>query len=129
MIQKGTVPEIQIGIISGKEINFSLNSLYSLKNATCIFTGECTAALTHGKIVLSGNDNRFELEEPVLLVPEGLRDSSFTLRAVTIGVDFHWQRNEDQVFRGSLKLIIEDGMVTAVNIISVEDYLTSVISS
>jgi len=129
MIQKEKVPEIQVGIFSGKEIIFSLNSLYNLKNATGKFIGECTAALSHGKIVLTSNDNKLGMEEPVLLVPGTPEESSFTLRAVTIGVDFHWQRNEDQVFRGSLKLIIEDEMITAVNIISVEDYLTSVISS
>ena len=60
---------------------------------------------------------KMELAEPVLIVPAGSQDSSFTLHAVTIGVDFHWQRNEDQVFRGSLKLIIENEMITAVNVI------------
>jgi stage II sporulation protein D len=53
----------------------------------------------------------------------------FILHAVTIGVNFHWCRKEDQLFRGSLKLIIEEGRITAVNIISIEEYLTSVISS
>jgi len=62
-------------------------------------------------------------------VPTDVRGSSFTLHAVTIGVDFHWQRNEDQVFQGSLKLIIGNDMITAVNVVSVEDYLVSVISS
>ncbi len=58
-----------------------------------------------------------------------LSDSSFTLHAVTIGVDFHWQRSEDQIFNGDLKFIIEDGKVTAINVISLEEYLKSVISS
>ena len=48
-------------------------------------------------------------------------DSYFTLKDVTIGVDFHWQRKENQSFLGKLKL--------ALNIVPVEDYLTSVISS
>ncbi|OFY65017.1 MAG: amidase, partial [Bacteroidetes bacterium RBG_13_42_15] len=65
----------------------------------------------------------------VLLAPLIVQDSSFTLHAVTIGVDFHWQRNEDQAFKGSLKFIIENDRITAVNILSIEDYLTSVISS
>jgi len=129
MIQKGKVPEIHIGIFSGKEIYFTLNSIYSVISGTDSFTGKCTAALSHGIIVLTANNKELELEEPVLLIPAGLQDSSLTLHAVTIGVDFHWQRNEDQVFRGSLKLIIENEMITAVNEISVEDYLTSVISS
>jgi len=129
MIQKGKVPEIQIGISSGKEITFTLNSFYSVINGTDSITGKCSAVLSQGRIVLTNNNYKMELAEPVLIVPAGSQDSSFILNAVTIGVDFHWQRNEDQVFRGSLKLIIENEMITAVNVISVEDYLTSVISS
>jgi SpoIID/LytB domain protein len=129
MIEKGKVPEIQIGIYSGKEIIFTLNSLFIGKIGINSLTGKCIARLSGGKIVLRNNNNKLELEAPVFLVPSEIQDASFTLHAVTIGVDFHWQRNEDQVFKGSLKLIIEDDMITAVNILSVEDYLISVISS
>ena len=44
-------------------------------------------------------------------------------------MNFHWQRKEDQIFKGSLKIIIEDGKLTVVNVLSIEDYLISVISS
>ena len=57
-------------------------------------------------------------------------DGTFTLHAVTIGKDYHWERKEDQTFMGKLKIIREsDGQMTAVNIINIEDYLVSVISS
>ena len=56
-------------------------------------------------------------------------DCSFLLHDVVIGVGFHWQRNEDQVFKGELYLVVEDGMVRAINRLFVEDYLVSVISS
>ncbi len=56
-------------------------------------------------------------------------DCRFELEDVTIGVDFHWERKERQRFRGALQLMKVDGGITAVNIIPVEDYLTSVISS
>ncbi|WP_373733117.1 SpoIID/LytB domain-containing protein, partial [Bacteroides heparinolyticus] len=36
---------------------------------------------------------------------------------------------EDQRFLGALKIIVEDGKLTAINVVKVEDYLTSVISS
>jgi stage II sporulation protein D len=57
------------------------------------------------------------------------KESFFTLHDVTIGVNFHWQRKENQNFKGNLRFIIEDEKVTAVNILSIEDYLVSVISS
>jgi SpoIID/LytB domain protein len=129
MIQKGMVPEIQIGIFSGKEISFTLNSLFRVVNSGDLITGKFSAILSQGRIVLTNGNNKIDLADPALLLPAGNMNSSFILHAVTIGIDFHWQRNEDQVFRGSLKLIIENEMLTAVNVISVEDYLTSVISS
>ena len=48
---------------------------------------------------------------------------------MTIGINFHWERKEDQRFQGSLKIIVENGKLTGINVIRVEDYLTSVISS
>lgn len=48
---------------------------------------------------------------------------------MTIGVKFHWERKEDQTFKGNLNLIVENGLITAINALSVEDYLLSVISS
>jgi SpoIID/LytB domain protein len=52
---------------------------------------------------------------------------------VVIGINFHWERKENQSFKGALKLISvgtgRDLSVTAINLVKVEDYLTSVISS
>lgn len=57
-------------------------------------------------------------------------DAAFTLSDVTIGVRFHWERQEDQTFQGSLRLIArKDGTIAAVNEIGLERYLESVISS
>ena len=53
----------------------------------------------------------------------------FELQDVVIGINFHWERKENQSFKGALKLIINNGQLTAINLIRVEDYLTSVISS
>ena len=48
---------------------------------------------------------------------------------VTIGINFHWERKENQQFKGSVEYMIEDAKITAINILSLEDYLISVISS
>jgi SpoIID/LytB domain protein len=55
--------------------------------------------------------------------------ASFTLKDVTIGIGFHWERREEQTFSGALRLQEEEGMLRAVNVLAVETYLTSVISS
>jgi len=129
MKEKGKVPELQVGIFSAKEIVFTLNGLFTEKNTGDPITGRWRAELSEGEIVLNNDEKKREFKAPLLIVPEDAESSSFTLHAVTIGIDFHWQRNEDQVFRGSLKIIVEKDKITAVNVVSVEDYLTSVISS
>lgn len=53
----------------------------------------------------------------------------FTLRGVTIGKQFHWQRREDQTFKGELELLPHQGKLLAINHVDVETYLKSVISS
>ncbi|MBO4666318.1 MAG: SpoIID/LytB domain-containing protein [Paludibacteraceae bacterium] len=58
------------------------------------------------------------------------RENSFVLHNVRIGIGFHWDRCEDQEFAGRLEILHNpDGTKTAVNIIDLEDYLCSVISS
>lgn len=56
-------------------------------------------------------------------------ECSFILKGVTIGIGFHWERKEEQRFKGALKFIVQEGKATAINLIDVEEYLTSVISS
>ncbi len=67
--------------------------------------------------------------EQVEFTPQNVETGHFDLHDVTIGVNFHWERKEEQSFRGSLRLIAENGMLTAVNILPIEEYLLSVISS
>lgn len=122
-------PEIEAGILSGEEIIFTLNTLFRESIYGNSVTGRWVTRFSDNKIVIKNDDEKIESEMPVVLSPVEVQDSSFTLHTVTIGVDFHWQRSEDQVFKGCLKLICESGKITAVNVLSIEDYLTSVISS
>jgi len=58
------------------------------------------------------------------------RESTFVLHNVRIGIGFHWDRREDQEFAGRLEILRNaDGSETAVNVIDLENYLCSVISS
>ena len=60
----------------------------------------------------------------------GGAEPCFELRNVVIGKNFHWQRTETQRFQGKLEIQKDpDGTLTAVNVIPVEEYLKSVISS
>jgi len=129
MTESRETPEIQVGIFSLEEINFTLNGKFMEESSRKYFTGKCTSKYSGRKIVLKCDGISLESDSPLILAPLDIEKSSFTLHAVTIGVDFHWQRKEDQVFKGSIKFLIEDNKITAINVLSVEDYLTSVISS
>jgi len=61
-------------------------------------------------------------------MPDG--EAFFTVFNVKIGIDFHWQRTQEQSFRGELLLsAISDSAFNLINKILLEDYLESVISS
>ncbi len=129
MIEKGVVPKIQVGIFSGKEIGFTLNGVFIEKGSGKKLTGKWTAVMSDDRIKLVNGEQEYVSEAPADLIPIDPAGASLVLHGVTIGVNFHWERREDQVFRGSLRLITEGDNLTAVNIVSVEDYLISVISS
>ncbi len=121
-MKKNDVPQVRVGIMNEPEVSFVLNGTYSTSG--CAVTGTQTVKCSAGKILWNG-----ELREELLFIPQSWAEDSFTLKDVTIGVSFHWRRKEDQTFRGSLKLIVEDDKITAINILPIEDYLLSVISS
>jgi SpoIID/LytB domain protein len=92
-------------------------------------TGEFRAREQQGVIVLTDGAGK-ELARSASITLEAATDATFALFGVAIGKQFHWERPEDQVFRGSLLLKLrEDNTLAAINEISVEDYLRSVVSS
>lgn len=104
-------PTISVGIVTAPEIKFRLPG-EPVRTARPDSTGngvecdgECSPVL------------RFAPEAP------------FELIDVPIGIGFHWQRNENQLFSGQLRIIADQGKLIAINDIGLESYLKSVISS
>ena len=114
-------PTVSVGIVSGQKIVFTLNAPYTAKGAA--YTGEQTVEFSEGGILWHGQQYR-----ELLFTPQS-PDASFSLHDVTIGVNFHWERKQTQSFNGTLRLVVDSDRVTAINELSVERYLTSVISS
>ena len=77
----------------------------------------------------SYNPGRHRLTSEITLTPSALASSSFALDEVTIGIGFHWQRKERQVFRGALRVVKQEAGLTVINDVPLEEYVTSVISS
>lgn len=104
-------PTISVGIVTAPEIKFRLPG-EPVRTARPDSTGngvecdgECSPVL------------RFAPKAP------------FELIDVPIGIGFHWQRNENQLFSGQLRIIADQGKLIAINDIGLESYLKSVISS
>lgn len=79
-----------------------------------------------GKPYTSGR-HRFVSE--IRLTPSDPVSCALALDEVTIGIGFHWERKERQVFRGALRIVKREAGLTVINDLSLEEYVTSVISS
>ena len=118
---KRTQEELAVGIFSEEEIEFSFITPYNAGGK--VYKGDYRASVKDGKVLFDGT-----LHDSIIF-SSNEENARFKLKDVTIGVNFHWERKEDQIFAGNLKLIVEKGRVTAINLIGIEDYLISVISS
>lgn len=115
------VPEVSVGIMTTDQLTFRLNGEFRAKGA--IVTGEQTVIAEDGGV--KWNDNIYH---DLTFRPQ-TDDASFSLCGVTIGKDFHWERQETQTFQGKLQLVIDEGKIVAINQLPIEQYLTSVIGS
>ncbi len=121
-------PKIRVGICDGyPEIRGRLNGSYQAGGPS--FTGEFIARPREGAVALEDAFGR-ELLRGREIRLTAQRGGTFTLRGVTIGVRFHWERREEQTFSGDLTLLATAaGGIVAINELPVEEYLSSVVSS
>jgi SpoIID/LytB domain protein len=117
-----TEPKVSVGILFEPQIEFVLHTPYRLNGEEV--RGKQTVTYSDGNILWRGR-----LYEELVFEPACEEEAGFEILDVTIGINFHWERKEDQRFQGAFKVIVEDRKLTGINVISVEDYLTSVISS
>ncbi len=119
-------PSIRVGIMYEEEISFQLNGVFKLEYNQKKYTGEQSIKYSNLKFEFDG----FLIPSGELIfTPENYNENSFELFDVTIGIKFHWERKENQSFKGCLHFICEDDKLIAINVLKLEDYLASVISS
>ncbi len=114
-----TQPRVAVGILAAEEICFEIISDGA---------GPQRVRYCEGRIAYNG-----ALYDELLFdsITRSTRfaEPSFILYDVVIGIDFHWQQKRTLKFAGGLKFIVEGDKVRAVNLVGMEDYLLSVISS
>ncbi len=120
-------PIIAVGAmtIPAGKVSFTLQGEFVTNNQSTLSAGQYHVNVT-GKSVQLSNGSVFDSE--VTLTPAAA--ASFTVHDVVIGINFHWERKEDQSFQGALKLKIDGaGNLLVINLVPLEQYVTSVISS
>jgi SpoIID/LytB domain protein len=123
-------PLLDVGIIDGTPVvEGEFQGDFLLPGGEAI-TGRFSFKAEGEALELRDAAGREVLRSPQIRCTPASRDARFLLRGVTIGVHFHWERKEDQVFEGSLKVLRrKGGGLVAVNEVLLEPYLLSVVSS
>ena len=124
-------PIIMVGIMHAERIGFFFDSPFRCAEFPNItFDGEYEVFLSE-----DGRVSFFEQQfdslhfTPIEEQDYTSEDGYFELEDVVIGINFHWERKENQRFKGGLTFMIENGKVVAINEIPTEAYIFSVISS
>jgi stage II sporulation protein D len=130
-------PRLRVGLVQGRERQqLRLEGLYHL----LVDGSETPVARVGGRwraergaegvsLWRHGAGEPLAHGERLRLRPVSEQDSSATVLGMTVGVDFHWEHDEDLSFRGGLSLEAREGGLDTVNEVGLEDYLLSVISS
>ena len=117
-------PIVNVGILFQPTISFILHGNFDCSATNDTLQGKYEASFFDGKIRWNNT-----LYTELIFTPHNEDTDYFELENVIIGINFHWERKENQQFKGGLKIIVENDNLTAINQIGVESYLTSVISS
>ena len=119
---------ISVGIIRKGEKVFGTCKGNYIIGEGMNFSGAFSAE-ADGDVVVLRNGQMQEISRGHEIVLHAQQGASFILNDVAIGIQFHWQRNEDQEFEGDLRLCAFEKSIAAINDIGLEQYLKSVISS
>ncbi|MBQ3634504.1 MAG: DUF4922 domain-containing protein [Bacteroidales bacterium] len=121
-------PRITVGIVWAKSVEFNLREGGVIRGK-----GGEIRAIDSGRHRAETDGITIKIDGETYGTPEirGAEDRDFTfdIDDVEIGVGFHWDQKERQTFVGTIKFVIEDGKLWAVNEVGVETYLQSVVAS
>ncbi len=130
--------DVNIGLIeSTRKAEFLCSTPFEVRLArtnTCVVKGDARTVYrmyAHGaRGIVFVRESSFQkiITEPVIikpLKPEG----AVTLFNIAFGQGEHWANVEDRSYRGSLKVVLQNHSFSVINIVSLEEYLYSVVPS
>ncbi len=124
-------PVISVGLIQDTaSLSFRLESDFTDSSGRRVPAGEYEIECRGGVLRCACLDCAPSVESTEMVFkPMDVETSRFSLEA-TIGIDFHWQRNERQSFCGSLRFTTpRTGRFSVINDVPLETYIVSVICS
>ena len=123
-------PVIDVGLLTAPQMRVRFNQPFTGPDSRGgDICGEQAFTLTDGMVEWNGKRyGRLEFR-PAGSASEGGDSRGFTLHKVRIGINFHWEREEDQLFSGGLTILPSEEGLVAINSVLTENYLLSVISS
>jgi len=129
MLMVNSEPKIKVALLQNyNEASLSLNGTFILSGGQAI-EGHCTANVHQGLAGLVDSSGKAIIRQKEILLA-AVGKASFSVSNVKIGIDFHWQREQEQTFRGDLFLrAVSGSSFNLINEILLENYLESVISS
>jgi len=122
-------PEIEVGIIKAPTIRFRMDGEFRTGAGGAFWLGNAEATVINKALVIRQEETETLHGASVIFTPVDQGSSRFSIEDVVIGIGFHWEQKEQQEFQGTLKLMAVGDQVQVVNVVPVEDYLISVISS
>ncbi|HQI24850.1 MAG TPA: hypothetical protein PLV15_08405, partial [Smithella sp.] len=116
-------PEIRVALLQNySEAHITLKGDFSSAHGR-ILEGCYTVTVDDGWVLLADSSGKEIVRQKEILLQAGSR-SFFTVSDVKIGIDFHWQRTQEQSFRGDLFLSASrDASFNLINNVHLENYL------
>jgi SpoIID/LytB domain protein len=123
-------PSIKAGLVTGaRTIRLSLEGGFRGSDGGVLPAGDYTVTRDGVVIRLKGAAGATEAPAAISIEPLDFDSARFSVQDVKIGIDFHWERSETQTFQGSIHLVHDAEGITLINVLPLEAYLISVISS
>ena len=122
-------PEIKVALLQNyKEARLDLRGRFLLADEKPI-SGNIIVSGRQGEVALC-DPSGVEIASGKAIILAAQNNATFTVSNVKIGINFHWQRSQEQSFSGNMFLsVATDSSFNLINEIALEDYLLSVISS
>ena len=124
-------PLLRIGLCEHRQVVQVTASAAFLVNQSTFPAGDYEIVANPEGIVLNALSSREKIcAKSLTLAPLPGQSEPFRIDNMLIGRSFHWERSQQQTFQGELVIEQEEGdTLRVINVIPLEQYLQSVISS